>query len=138
MLCSASELFKVAAEVSNAGLEELKKFSKRANRRLRQVSVERRREPGGFARFLLRGDAKPARSHLRRRRRGGRSHAPLRASDFSSWLRPIGLAFAPLMPVRSYQRWLRGIFLRSRPPLLIQGGDCSLSIWRHAEGVHGH
>src|SRR5881296_2789182 len=46
MLCSASELFKVAAEVSNAGLEELKKFSKRANRRLRQVSVERRRKTG--------------------------------------------------------------------------------------------
>src|SRR5206468_12409425 len=72
---------------------------------------------------------KMLRSHLRRRRRGGRSHAQLRASDFSSWLRPIGLAFVPLMPVRSYQRWLRGIFLRSRPPLLCNPFRGGTGVW---------
>src|SRR6059036_560958 len=48
---------------------------------------------------------KMLRSPLKRRRRGGRSHQQLPLSDH---------------PVRSYQRWLRGIFLRSRPPLLFK------------------
>ena len=41
----------------------------------------------------------------------------------SYWLRPVGLAFAPLMPGRASYGSLRRLLLMARPPLLYQEGN---------------
>ena len=65
-----------------------------------------------------------------RSRKRYRSQATVRVSDHSYWLRPIGLAFALLMPVCAL-RWLRGFLLLAQPPLLFKEGNRLFRpVWR--------
>src|SRR2546425_10455692 len=54
-----------------------------------------------------------------RSHRSGADGVVSSARNFSLGLRPVGLALRD-RPVRSFQRWLRSIFLMSRPPLLFK------------------
>src|SRR5437867_11364369 len=65
---------------------------------------------------------KISRSHISSRRRARSASATARSIK-SGWFKPpiIGSLNEPPRPLPT--RWLRDIFLRSRPPLLSQGGE---------------